>query len=445
MKKTWLRDRMSWQKSTILLSQFMVSVLFIILCVWNWHLVGEMWVTAMRPRPDQVIDFYQEWGSAHNFWMGLPVYTPHSVSIPRYLGLPANPIPAIEYNIHPPTSVLLILPLGRVDYPDAVLIWNTVSLMALMISLVIVAVMLAIPWWLRLPGLAMLPLCHPIYGNIYQGQLNLLLVLLMTMVWLFERSSWSRVAGAILGVAAAIKLFPMYLAVYYLAQRRGRPLLATLISFLSFTLLTALVLGIDTYKDYLTIVLPWNAEFHLLGFNLSIAGFWYKLFYPVLGEGIAPIWSSLAVARWGSVLSSLVITTVVVVLGYRAQSLMERDLAFAVTLTAMLLVSPVTWDVALPILLVPFALIARSSIIAQSRWLLASLLLILIINWIPQHILVELALAGHSTTHYSWIFMLGAPSLKFYTLVGTFLLVLIAFYLQLTKPRFRLEGEQLAI
>jgi alpha-1,2-mannosyltransferase len=399
----------------------------------------------MQPRPDQVIDFYQEWGSAHNYWMGLPVYTPHSTSIPRYLGLPANPIPAIEYNIHPPTSVLLVLPLGRVDYPHAVFIWNLVSLMALMVSLVMVTVILATPWWLRLPALAMLPFCHPVYGNLYQGQLNLLLVLLITMVWVFERSNWSKVAGTVLGAAAAIKLFPIYLVVYYVAQRRGRPLLATFVSFASLTLLTALVLGVDTYKDYLTIVLPWNAEFHLLGFNLSIAGLWYKLFHPVLGEGIVPIWSSIAVARWGSVLSNLAITTVVAVLGYRAQSSVQRDLAFAVTLTAMLLVSPVTWDVALPILLVPFALIARSSIIAQSRWLLAGLLLILIINCIPQHILVELALAGHSTTHYSWVFMLGAPSLKFYTLMGTFLLVLIAFYLQATKPRPRLEGEQLVI
>ena len=78
----------------------------------------------MRPAPDTLIDYYQDWGSARNFRTGIPVYTPHSTSIPRHLGLPTNPNLSIEYNIHPPTSVLLALPLGRFDYSDAVLVWN---------------------------------------------------------------------------------------------------------------------------------------------------------------------------------------------------------------------------------------------------------------------------------------------------------------------------------
>jgi len=398
-----------------------VAALWLILGICGWFLMGPIWVAAMRPAPDNIIDFYQDWGSARNFWVGLPVYTPHSTSIPRHLGLPSNPnISTIEYNVHPPTSVLLALPLARFDYPDAVLIWNAISLAVFLVSLVIVAAVLPVPRTLSLPALALLPFCHPLYENFYQGQLNLVLVLLVTAIWALERSGRSTTAGLLLGAAAAIKLFPAYLAIYYVARGRIRPLVAAALSFLALTFATALVLGPDAFHDYATVVLPWNKDFRILGYNISIAGLWYKLFHPIQGEMIDPLWTSLAVARWGTLLSNLAITVIVATVAHRARTLTERDLALATTVTAMLLVSPVTWDTSLPLLLVPIAVIARSA--GKSQWMRAALVLILTIDWIPQHILTELAQAGRSFTVFPWTFMLGAPSLKFYALLGIFAL-----------------------
>ena len=445
VSNTQRHDRTRWQRLTILMVPFTTTLLWLVLCLWNWYSLGSMWARAMRPERDHVVDFYQEWGSAHNYWSGVPVYSPHSTSVPRYLGLAANPVPMIEYNIHPPTSVLLILPLGRLNYPDAVLVWNLISLLAFLASLVIVAIVLSAPASLVLPALTLLPLCHPVYGNLHQGQLNLVLVLLVTVTWALERSHYSLTAGGMLGVAAAIKLFPIYLAIYYAAQRRMRPLLATVVTFLTLTLFTTLVLGSHTYNDYLTIVLPWNAEFRILGYNLSIAGLWHKLFYPVLGERIIPLYSSLVVARWGTLLSNLMITMIVIMLTQRARTTPQCDLAFAMTAVAMLLVSPVTWDAALPILLVPFALIAHSPLTARSRRLTATLITILVINWIPQQILTRLALACHSTNDYSWVFMLGFPSLKFYTLLATFGLVLITFSFDVANPQLKPTGKDVII
>ena len=398
----------------------------------------------MRPDHDRIIDFYQDWGSTRNYWSGLSIYTPHSTSIPRYLGLPSNPIPAIEYNIHPPTSVLLLLPLGRLQYPDAVLVWNLISLLAFLASLVIVAVVLPALRFLIVPGLVLLPFCHPMYENLYQGQLNLLLVLLVTAIWALERSDHGCSAGLLLGAAAAIKLFPIYLAIYYAAQGRGRPLIMALVSFLSLTLITILILGLESYHAYLRIVLPWNAEFRILGYNFSIAGFWHKLFYPVPGESIIPLWSSLALARSGSLFSNLIVTAIVATVAYHAVTSTQRDLAFAATVTAMLLVSPVTWDTSLPILLVPFALLVHRTVTARSHWPMVALTLILMINWAPQPILTELALAGRSRVDYSWTFMLGAPSLKFYALLGTFGLGLAACWAETKNPRLEPLNKEIA-
>ena len=296
------------------------ALLWLMMGIGSWTWLGPTWVRAMCPNQNRIIDFYQDWGSARNYWSGLPIYAPHSVTIPRHLHLPANPIPSIEYNIHPPTSVLLALPLGLLAYPDAVLVWNVVSLLALVASLGIVASVLPVTPSLLLPGIALLPFCIPVLGNLQMGQITMILSLLVIAIWALERSGRSNCAGLLLGAMATIKLFPLYLAVYYATQRRGRPLLAVLVSTLALTLITVWVLGADSYVDYIRTVLPWNSEFRIFGYNLSIAGFWHKLFHPLNeGERIIPVWRSLIVARVGTILSNLAITIVLIAFTYQVQ------------------------------------------------------------------------------------------------------------------------------
>ena len=405
-----------------------ITAIWFILAVWGWLWLGPVWLKAMRPDADRINDFYQDWGSARNYWVGLPIYTHHATSVPRHLGLSSNPVPSIEYNAHPPTSVLLVLPLGRLGYPNAVLVWNAISLVALCASLMIVARELALSRTLFLPTLALIVFCHPIYGNIYQGQLTLILVLLITAIWALERSGRAYQAGLLLGVAAAIKLFPAYMVVYYAARGRIRPLLAAAGTFLLLAMLTVVVLGWNTYTDYINVVMHNQSKFRSFAYNLSVAGFWHKLFDPVDETGpVEALWLSPALARWGTLLSDLAITVMVVMVARGARTLAQRDLAFASTVAAMLLVSPVTWDFSLPLLLVSIAVVADRVRSSHSRWIIVALTAILTIDWVPQNILTELMQAGHTFSVFPWTFMLGAPSLKFYGLVGIFIAGLTCF------------------
>ena len=221
---------------------------------------------------------------------------------------------------------------------------------------------------------------------------------------------------------------------YFLAQGRIRPLLAALASFLALTCLTAFILGLDSYHDYVQIVLPAQTRFRSLGYNYAVAGFWHKLFDPAGEAGwMTPLWSSPMLASIGTLLSDLVITVIVAILVYLARTHVQRELAFASVVTAMLLVSPVTWDTSLPLLLIPIAVIANS--VGSSRWMAAALVLILMVLWMPQVVLTRLALAGHSIRVANWAFMLGAPSLKFYALLGIFALGLTICRAELVKSR----------
>ncbi len=399
-------------------------------CLW----LGPLYVDAMRPTSGRVNDFFQDWGSARNFLVGLPVYTHHATSIPRHLGVPFDAASGINYNAHPPTSVLLALPLARLDYPDAVLAWNTISLVAFLISLGIVAVALPVPRSLFLPVLALLTFCHPLYGSVYQGQLTLILVLLVTLTWALDRSGRPNAAGIVLGTAAAIKLFPAYLVVYFAARGRLRPLLAAVLSVIALTVITVAVLGLDTYLDYVQLVLPAQARFRSLGYNYAIAGLWSK-FFDTAGEGecMTALWSCPALARYGTLLSDLAITAIVVTFAYRARSSAQQDLAFASTVTAMLLVSPVTWDASLPLLLVPIAVAARHA--NRLCWMPVAFLLIVTLLCMPQQLMTKLALGGRSVRVVSWTFALGAASLKSYALLGLLALKLLALRTRKGSPQ----------
>lgn len=402
-------------------SRLMVAVCLIAGAV-AWARLGGEYAKQMRPKPDASPDFYQDWASARNFLNGLPVYSPHEMTMPLYLGRPqADWERDIAYNAHPPTSVLLAIPFTRLGLPDAVLAWNLVMLAAIVGAMAVAARQLPELRTLFLPVAVLLPFCLPIYGNFQQGQLTFLLVLLITAAWALDRSERSGLAGVLIGAAAAVKLFPAYLVVAFATRGRWRGVLAAGAMFGALTLVTAAVLGTGAYLDYWRIVLPSMEKFRSYAFNLSFCGFWHKLFDPASERGwVRPLWFSPGVARYGTLLSDLAITAVVVLAVRRARTREDRDAAFAMAIAAMLLVSPVTWDYSLPLLLVPLAIAARAAMASTSAWVPALLVPVMITFGLPQMKVMEMVLAGRPPTVASPAFMLGVPSLNFYAIVVLF-------------------------
>jgi hypothetical protein len=204
-----------------------------------WNLVAlaacvpqfPSFVRNLRPRPEEMPDFYQEWASARNYFEGMPIYSPHSISSLRYseaLHLPPGSSlhGLMEYNAHPPTSVLLALPLARLDFSDAFFAWSLLSLLALLASILLMARQCphSLSWWAILPVTALLLWCSPFRQQIIMGQLNLLLLFLLTAAWAAYRSERLWTAGILLGCATAIKLVPGFLFLYFVVRRQWRPI-----------------------------------------------------------------------------------------------------------------------------------------------------------------------------------------------------------------------------
>src|SRR5262249_34821540 len=104
-------------------------------------------------------------------------------------------------------------------------------------------------------------------------------------------------------------------------------------------------------------VLPQVADFRSGWGNVSLPGLWCKLFDPVTDRmRVEPLWRSPALALGGTWLCCAVVIGIVVWFTRRIRSRDDADEAFAVTVTAMLLVPPLPWDPYLLLLVLPLAI-----------------------------------------------------------------------------------------
>jgi hypothetical protein len=378
-----------------------------------------------------VRDFVQEWASARNYFEGQPIYEDQETSLARYLDFqrdPAQPTDRffIQVNAHPPTSVLLALPLAHLDYPDAVLAWNLISLAALGASAWLMnrSLRVASSPWALLPLACFLLLCGAFRQQVIQGQLNLVLLLLLTGTWAADRIGRPLLAGTLLGTAAAVKLFPGFLLLYFLVRRDWRAVAAGAASFVLLGAITAGVLGIDAYRDYVGLVVPHVRGGESSWLNSSLAGFWARLFDPATQqERVDPLLRSAALARGATLVCRAAVVVLVGWSAWRAPTTAGRDLAFALAMVGMLLVSPVTWDhyfllLALPVLVVWQALPSRG--IARPAFALVPAILSLNLAWFFQ-----LIPGGRTAGWAGPGQVLAVLSLPFYALVALFVVGLV--------------------
>jgi hypothetical protein len=309
-----------------------------------------------------VSDYYQDWASARNWWSGLPVYTDHRVTIPRYIG-PVDPFCLqVEFNAHPPSSIVVMIPWALLDYRAALLGWNLISLGMLVASLETIRRSLQVPLTLELiaPAVIFLLLSRPLLMQLFHGQWNVILLLLVTAAWAADRSGRAAWAGVLLGAATSLKLFPGFLFLYLLARRQWRAVIAGALAFGMLTVLTAALLGPEVYRVYFQEILPKLTPIRSSWYNASLVGFWSRLFEPATAEvHVLALWRSGMALRAAVLLSGLFVIITIVRVVRTADTCDSLDHAFGLAVTGMLLISPITWDHSLLLLVLPIATLLR--------------------------------------------------------------------------------------
>jgi hypothetical protein len=277
--------------------------------------------------------------------------------------------------------------------------------------------------WALLPVGALLLVCNPFRQQMNQGQLNLLLLLLLSGVWACDRCGRPHWAGTWLGLATAVKLFPGFVFLYFVARRQWRVVCVGILSLLSVTAVTVLVLGPQTFREYVEEVMPNVTVYRDWWPNASLDGFWAKLF-DGRAHKVIPLWYSPALALGAYLLSATLVVAVVLRFVGRAKSQAEKDIAFGLTLVGMLLVSPITWDHYFTILflalLVLWTRLPAKGIERAAFWVLLVLLWLKpMVYWGP---IIGARIDNWQSLVATPAQTLTALSIQTYTLLGLFLL-----------------------
>jgi hypothetical protein len=395
--------------------------------------VGSNFVKSFRPADGMVMDFAQEWLSVKNYLAGEPVYGDQTEALLRHTGLaPLRPETMLPRNAHPPVSILTALPFGFLPLPDAQLAWNICGFALFLLTLALIIRELEIPFspYSLLPATVLILLCHPIHQQLRQGQLNFLLLFLISAAWAADRRGYEVGAGALVGTAAAIKLFPAFLLLYFLVRGRWRVLLAGAAAAFAWNLLALGLFGVGAVTEYMTKVVPGLSHYETIWWNHSPTGFWRRLFDPQPHVNITPLLRSPELAAALVWATRLVVTGLVAYLCYRAKTRQAADRAFAAAIVGLCLVTPLTWHHYSLLLVMPVGLVWRDLPRGVLRW---GFFVVIVFLWAPDMILTTLFLTrGTNLDEYipsasplSPVRNLLIVSFQVYIFVALFVLVLL--------------------
>jgi alpha-1,2-mannosyltransferase len=262
-------------------------------------------------------------------------------------------------NLNPPFFVALTTPFALLDYSQALWVWSLASIISGIWALMLIfksdAMTATNATTKALIGLAFFAY-YPTFANSSYGQLTLFLLLDITLAWLALRNGKNRAAGCWLGLAAGIKPFFGLFLVALLISRNWRAA-AAFIAACGFSFLAGgLLVGFSAYADYLAILndVNWVAN----SWNGSYAGFFSRLFSgsgdkvwldaPILARGLPAVCSLATVG---------VLADVVFKLSKSSDQMLYADALVALTIPAMLLLSPLGWNYYFPLLIISFVVI----------------------------------------------------------------------------------------
>lgn len=259
--------------------------------------------------------------------------------------------------LYPPAFAVTLIPLTWVSNDLAVRIWLVLIQAAVLASLLIVYQVIGRPRRAELLAIvAVLTTFFPLANTVLAGTMNSLLLLLLTGAWACWQRRRDALSGVLVGTAAIFKLFPAALLPYLAWRRQWKLLAAVVVTGLAGLALGLAVTSVDHNIYYFKEMLPHLAAGTGYRENQSLAGVAARLCNPnTANAGGSAGWCGHLI-DWPAVLVLLAIV-------WRMTSRTERSgLEFALAVTALPLISSVTWSFPLVILILPIALLVRRAL-----------------------------------------------------------------------------------
>ncbi|HZE88686.1 MAG TPA: glycosyltransferase family 87 protein [Verrucomicrobiae bacterium] len=282
-----------------------------------------------------------------------------------------------HYYIYPPFFALLFLPLGALSFGAAMNVW-------LALDLLLLAAFLAMSIRGRADttgpeaAFAVAVCCFeflPMIWAMAVGQTSLLVLVLLTGTLLAWRRGSDAAAGALLGLAVAIKLTPVLLGVFFWWRGRRTTAIVSCAVFLLTQAISIAALGWEPHRAFFLDVVPSMAAGTSYFLNQSLTGFFDRL---MTGDDVREV--AVAASPAARAISLLAGALAVAFTAWRLRRVVTAsppadELQFGAVILLTLLVSPISWTHHYLLAVLPILAVA-SSLLRESRppvWAAAAL------------------------------------------------------------------------
>ncbi|MBX6354763.1 MAG: DUF2029 domain-containing protein [Micromonosporaceae bacterium] len=242
-----------------------------------------------RPPADRLSDLHIYYGAAQAVHSGQPLY--------RYVAGNGGPF------TYPPFAIVLLRPIIAVPEPVLQIVWLVLTCAAVAAIAVAVGGALAPAGRRRrlavAAGACAVMLSAPAQSNLRFGQVSVFIVLLALVdaVGLTP----ARYRGALVGVAAAVKLTPLLFIGFFLVARRRADAIRAVAAFVACAAVGAAVLPADSWTYWTGTVLQTSRIGNLASMgNQSVHGMLLRVGVPP--DALPAIWAGLIAAICGAAL-----------------------------------------------------------------------------------------------------------------------------------------------
>ncbi len=296
---------------------------------------------------------------------------------------------------YPPFVAILSLPLSIFSVNQLVIVWFIIEL----ICLAAIAGMLTILWKGKLHWIAagliffLLLGWYSVMVDLLFGQMTIILTTLVLGALLALRKDKKILAGMLIGLSVAIKMFTWPLVIYFALKKDWRALFSSAGTAIALNLVALMTIGFGPFSAYyLQITMQVGAIYHAFLKNYSLWSIGYRLFagtQPIGGNYISapPLINLPNIAP----LVSAGLAGIFLVLGLIwAIRTKDSDIAYAIMVCVLVAVSPIAWDHYYIMIVISLAILL--SYLAQNAFpngqtvtLLIILLMLFLFNeYIPQ-------------------------------------------------------------
>jgi hypothetical protein len=306
-------------------------------------------------------------------------------------------------NFHPPFNALLFLPLSFLPYKTAYIFLGIISIVLLLLinQLVVMGLKISGEWFLNLTCFTLY--WYPVFYCLGTGQSSMIIAACLVGGWFCLRFEKTNIAGFLFAIATLIKLFPGLILLYLFMRKDWHTFLATVFFIVFGLFVTAFIVGFNDMQTYSIIMVARDIdEWRGFVLNHSVTGVITRVF------GDRTVWTEplIQLPQINSFLIIFLNLSILIYTIFKIKVMAVKkelfDYGFGLTIVAMLLLSPITWEHIFPVLILPISLLLREYVKERSPRKLRIILLILFCVSLPDVLIARKLMAMHHPFIMPW-------------------------------------------